>query len=251
MKQKFLAMMGIIAILSLCLAGIVNAAKEGYGFQIATGAEITVDGDVGAGEWDDSYKDFLYNGWTMSTSFFRDKWGSAPSEGWLIEIPTDITSDETDIFKFSVDTLQDGGSAPQADDFLITITGHSGTVTMQQGTGTTWGASSAVSGTDYLVASSMASGHWVIEIYLDKAGALAMQYNNNVRIGTYDVSTGNALCWPPDSAANVPDTYGTGTTEFGDPIPEGLTIGVMILMSFVAVVVSTRYYRKRPKWQNW
>ena len=33
-------------------------------------------------------------------------------------------------------------------------------------------------------------------------------------------------------------------------IPEGLTIGVMVLLSTVAVIVGTRYFRKRPKWEN-
>ena len=36
-----------------------------------------------------------------------------------------------------------------------------------------------------------------------------------------------------------------------EPIPEGLTIGVMLLLSTLAVVVSARYFRKRQKWENW
>jgi outer membrane protein assembly factor BamB len=35
------------------------------------------------------------------------------------------------------------------------------------------------------------------------------------------------------------------------PVPEGLTLGVMLLLSSVAVIVSMRYFRKRPKWQDW
>lgn len=35
------------------------------------------------------------------------------------------------------------------------------------------------------------------------------------------------------------------------PIPEGLTIGAMLLLSTIAVIVSIRYFRKRPKWKNW
>ena len=34
-------------------------------------------------------------------------------------------------------------------------------------------------------------------------------------------------------------------------VPEGLTIGVMLLLSTIAVIVSARYFRKRPKWENW
>jgi serine/threonine-protein kinase len=36
----------------------------------------------------------------------------------------------------------------------------------------------------------------------------------------------------------------------GPPIPEGLTIGVMMLLSTIAVIFSTRYFRKRPKTEN-
>ncbi len=35
------------------------------------------------------------------------------------------------------------------------------------------------------------------------------------------------------------------------PIPEGLTIGVMLLLSTIAVVIAMRYYHKRTKWKNW
>jgi len=46
------------------------------------------------------------------------------------------------------------------------------------------------------------------------------------------------------------DTEGhiaTGTFTVDITIPEGLTIGVMLTLSFFAVIVSTRYFRKRPK----
>ena len=36
-----------------------------------------------------------------------------------------------------------------------------------------------------------------------------------------------------------------------EPIPEGLTLGVMLLLSTMAVIVGARYFRKRPKWENW
>jgi len=254
MNKKILAILAIIALCSICLTGIVGAAKEGYGFDIATGSTPTFDGAAPAGEWDtDSYKDFLYNGWTMSTSFFRDKWLGAPTEGWLIEVLTDTTNDAGDYFQFSVDTAQDGGATPQADDFLINVTGHPGTVAVFQGTGTGWGASSAVVTTDYIVATSIAASpagatpHWIIEIFLNKQGAFAMALSGNMRMGAYDASTGQTVMWPPYSSANEPNTYGTGATSFGGSIPEGLTIGVALSLSTIAAIVSTRHFRKKPE----
>lgn len=40
-------------------------------------------------------------------------------------------------------------------------------------------------------------------------------------------------------------------TDEGGVVPEGLPLGVMLLLSTIALIVSMRYYRKRPKWQNW
>jgi hypothetical protein len=254
MKRAILAILIVIAACSLCFAGTVNAAKAGYGFSISTGSTPTFDGAVSpAGEWDDSYKDWLYNGWTKSTSFFRCKWLGAPTEGWLIEILTDTTNNAGDNFQFSVDVGQEGGAAPGTNDFLINVTGH-GTVAVFTGTGTGWGASSAVVTTDYIVSTSIAASpasatpHWIIEIYLNKAGAFAMGMNNNMRMAAYDASTGQTVMWPPYSNANQPDTYGTGTTDFTMvPIPEGLTIGIMLSLSTIAVIVSSRHFRKQPR----
>jgi hypothetical protein len=258
MKKAILAAFSIIAICSLCLAGTVIAAKAGYGFSIAEGASVTIDGAVSpATEWDDSYKDFLYSGWTMTTSFFRAKWDMTPNENWLIEILTDTTNDAGDFFQLSYDTLQDGAAAPQADDFLINYTGHTAAgLKVYIGTGTGWATSSAVVGTDVVVSTSIAASpasatpHWIIEIQISKLGTFAMQYNGNPRVAAYDASNPAAgvLMWPPMSSADVPDTYGTGTTDMsGTPIPEGLTIGVMVALSSVAVIVSTSYFRKQPK----
>src|SRR3972149_10352438 len=143
MKKKVSLMLCLTVLCGLFLAaqaGTANAAKAGFGFTIATGAEITVDGKwTTTGEWVDSYKDFLYSGLTMTASPFRCKWGSAPSEGWLVEVVTDTTSDAGDYFQMSVDTLQDGGTAPQSDDFLINVTGHTPAgIRVYKGTGTGW-----------------------------------------------------------------------------------------------------------------
>ena len=264
MKRKIWAILAVITVCSICLTGIVSAAKEGYGFTIggAESVDPTINGIVAEGEWDtDSYKDFLYDGWTMTSSFFRDKWGTAPAicENWCIEVLTDTTNDAGDYCKIAVDcgsgfsTPPAGGAAPSATCWQLTVTG-AGVASFQQGTGTAFAAWAApISGTDYIVATSVsasptsATSHRVYEIYLDKGtagGALAMGYNNNARLAVYDASTGKTLMWPPESSDTVPDTYGAGTT--GGVVPEGLAIGVMLAVSSVAVVVSIRYFKK-PK----
>jgi predicted secreted protein len=50
-------------------------------------------------------------------------------------------------------------------------------------------------------------------------------------------------------------SFGAGGSDFyvvkiDDILPEGLTFGIMLLLSTVAVIVSIRYFRKRPKTEN-
>jgi hypothetical protein len=60
------------------------------------------------------------------------------------------------------------------------------------------------------------------------------------------VLTGNTN----STGAGGDDIWLVKTDDFG-VVPEGLTIGVMLAMSAIAVIVSMRYFRKRPKWENW
>ena len=251
MKKAILIALAAIAVCSVFLAGTVSAQKEGFGFDIADGEIITTDGAVSpATEWDDSYKDFLYDGWTMTTNFFRAKWQAAPVEAWLIEIPTDTTDDAGDNFKMCIDTDMIGTAAPDALDVKIDWTG--GTTTLYAGTGTAWGTSTGVVGADQdaNIATSIAASpavatpHRIIELWINKAGAFALGMSNNMYMEYTDASTGDTFKWPPESSPDVPNGWGTGNTIFGDPIPEGLTVAVMLSLSTIAVLVSTRYFRK-------
>jgi hypothetical protein len=61
------------------------------------------------------------------------------------------------------------------------------------------------------------------------------------------IDDGSYPIWAVDTQGNV----ATSNLVVDHTVPEGLTIGVMLLLSTVAVIVGTRYYRKRPKWENW
>ena len=94
---------------------------------------------------------------------------------------------------------------------------------------------------------AVATPHRIIEIYVNKAGAFALGMSNNMYMEYTDASTGDTFKWPPESSPDVPTGWGMGNTVFGDPIPEGLTVVVMLSLSAVAVLVSTRYFRKPPR----
>jgi hypothetical protein len=256
MKKAILAVLIIIALCSLFLAGTASAYKAGYTLGNCQGTDITADGTKGADEWTDSFGDWLYGGWTKTDSIsIRTKYefGGAPyiADQWLIEVFSDTTEDAGDVFTFSFCGQQDDATTPQAaDDVLINYTRS--VTTIYRGTGTGWAVDpDIVLGDNVIISSSMASGHWVIELKFDKSGNIAgTAYDSNDRIAVYDASTGKTLMWPPYSDANNPSTYGlldyTNWGGAGQTVPEGLTIGLMVALSSVAVIVSVRYFRK-PK----
>jgi hypothetical protein len=264
MRKAILATLGIIALCSLCLAGTVSAYKTGYYVTQYQGTEITADGIVSEGEWTDSYHDWLYDGWTMTTSTWSVKWemGGTPNiaDQWLIEVLSDTTNDTDDIFTFCFDGQTDGGTAPQTDDLKIVLTGHGdlfahGTVDVYRGTGSEWAPEGAVVlGTNLIIGASIsaspasATPHWIIEMKFDKTGNIeGTGIPSCIRLQTYDESTGQILMWPPMSSTDVPDSYGYLDADIsGGTIPEGLTIGLMLALSSVAVIISIRYFRK-PK----
>jgi hypothetical protein len=258
MKKTVLVTLSIIAICSLSFAATVSAYKTGYSLGNFQGTDITADGTMAAGEWStDSFGDWLYDGWTKTASISihtKFEFGGVPSiaDQWCIEVLSDTTNDPGDTFTFSFCGATDYAATPQsADDVLVNYT-RSGT-TIYRGTGTGWAVDPAiVLGTNVVVSSSMASGHWVIELKFDKSGAIAGEaFDSGDRVAVYDASTGKTLMWPPYSDANQPSTYGlldyTNAGGAGGTVPEGLTIGVMVALSSVAVAVSARYFRKQPK----
>jgi hypothetical protein len=261
MKRAILATLSIIAMCGLCLAGTVNAPKAGYTCWNFQGSAPTLDGRyTTTDEWTDSYKDYLYSGWTMTTNPFRDKWNmeSGIYETWIIEVLSDTTNDAGDYFQICYDGQGDGGTAPQTDDVLINYTGHS-TSTAYRGTGTGWAPDAAIVFPDNVqIASSIAASptsatpHWIIEMKFGKDGTSipGMGIDTAVRVAAYDASNPSqgVLTWPPTANRDVPNDYGLDDADItGGTIPEGLTIGVMVALSSVAVVVSARYFRKQPK----
>jgi hypothetical protein len=265
MRKAILAALSVIAICSLCFAGMVSAYKAGYFVTQYQGTEVTANGTVIADEWTDSYHDWLYDGWTKTTSTWSIKWemGGTPNiaDQWLIEVLGDTTNDAADQFTFCFDGQTDGGTAPKTDDVKIELIGHGaidahGTVNIYRGTGTAWAPEGAiVLGTNLIIGASIsaspasATPHWIIEMKFDKTGAIAgTGIPSCVRLQTYDASTGKVLMWPPMSTTDTPDSYGYLDADIsGGAIPEGLTIGVMLTLSTVVAVVGIRYFRKPPK----
>ena len=245
MRKSLLATLGIIALCTLCFTGIVSATKPGFTFTDGQGTEVTVNGIVGSGEWEDSWKGNLFSGSTMTDNTWRVKWvgvGDTWYDQWLFEILSDNTNDTGDFIQICYDSTLDGGATPHADDYLVNYTGHS-KVTVYVGTGTGWAPTSDL---DVKVAStisasnSSATPHWITEINIQNEWE-----STGDRMAAYDASNPSAgvLMWPSNSSADVPNDYGLGELSY-EPIPEGLSVGVTMLLSTAAVIVGARYFRK-------
>jgi hypothetical protein len=61
------------------------------------------------------------------------------------------------------------------------------------------------------------------------------------------VADGSYVVTAVDSAGNK----ATSNLTVDHTVPEGLTVGVMLALSTIAVIVSTRYFRKQPKIKNY
>lgn len=206
------------------------------------------------GEWGDSMVPPLL----PDTFLWRQKWTQPDVilQHFLIEALTDNTTDSGDYFEFCIDLDANGGTAPQANDFRLTYDGD-GTLTVYEGDGSGW-----VEYTDYVVpddiqimdsmdsSPSNDNDHWILEFDLnkDKFDISGAGYQPWIRLAVYDASndTAGVQSWPLDSSPDVPDEWGLeiGTTA---NIPEALTVGVVILLSSVAVAVSFYFLRKRPQ----
>ena len=66
----------------------------------------------------------------------------------------------------------------------------------------------------------------------------------------YDANTSTLAAWAPDSDADVPDEWGVIPTNATEPWPEGFSLGVVVLLSSVAVAVGFYFLRKRPKTES-
>jgi len=176
----------------------------------------------------------------------------------IIEFYNDTTNDAEDYWQINLDTDNSGGTAPEADCFKIDIVGHT-TLSFYQGNGTGWDDITAGGEIDWFNSISdsptNSTPHWILELQFNKeAGLITVPAPPNaMRIAVYDESNADAgvEAWAPDSDPDVPNEYGVIATYSQTPyVPEAFSIGIVVLLSSAAVVVSFYFLRKRPKTES-
>ena len=261
MKRVFIVFC-VLAMCCLCLLinfPATNAAATGYTHTTYFLANpVILDGNwTNAAEWTDS--DSTSFGNTSTQSIFRSKWGAAPdytviTQYFFVEFLADTTDDAGDFWQFCFDGDMSGGTAPsngegQARDLRIDITGHT-TLTAYGGTGTGWTTITLPAGfswsNNFTATPTSSTPHWVLEIAIDKlVFPIGPQYW--ARIAAYDASNAAAgvQAWPPTSR-DVPSDWGDIPYSM-EPIPESLSLGVLVLLSSVALIAGSYFLRKRTK----
>ena len=258
MKRTKLIALGILMLCSLLL--IINAvpakatSSSSYIFtEYYMGAAVTADGKwTDPDEWHDVTTQYMPPSGSHVGLFEYKMDTTDYTMTWLLEF-ADNTNDAGDKWQIILDGGDDGGSAPNANDVKLEITGHT-TVATYVGSGTGWTASAwTVAGwQDSLTTSPHdPANHYVCEVKFSKS-----QWDwgvnpppHGVRVAMYDASNPSQgwVAWPPTSTDTNPASWGGIPDYLAAPAPEGLTIGVMLLVSSVAAVVSIRYFRKPPK----
>ena len=228
------------------------AAEPGYErISYPTQVTPTIDGAwTSEDEWTDG--DITMIGTDVA---FRSTWDMAEDvmTRWVVEFFSDTTNDPGDYWQFCIDSEQSGGSAPQvALHRKFEITGHTELV-WYMGDGTGWAEvsydPSEIEWANSLSASpTNSTPHWILEFQIPKnTGTVQMGILWNFRLAVYDASNSGAgvLAWPPTDP-DVPDTWGI-ENYLMENIPEGLTFGVMALLSTVSVFVGYKYFVKRKE----
>ena len=254
MKKIMSVAFSMLMLCSLLLVGIAEAGNSAYSMIAYTGSVfVTIDGQWSNNdEWLDGQPVNMSN----NARFVHKMRPTSLTMYFLIEFFGDNTADAGDLWQICLDSDNSGGTAPQTNDFMIEIQGHT-TLKTYKGNGTGWvefGLSDPfeVTWVNSISASPWnATSHWILELTdsnKEQGGIVVGDPPNGLRIAAYDANTNTTASWAPDSDAVVPNEWGVIATYDPNPyIPEGFSIVFVVLLSSVAVVVSFYFMRKRPK----
>ncbi|KON31791.1 hypothetical protein AC478_02185 [miscellaneous Crenarchaeota group-1 archaeon SG8-32-3] len=255
MKRTLLNALCIITLCSLLIvsAGTVTAAEEGYvrvDFMPDT-VPLVIDG-----KWTTNDEWTLKGAVTMigNDVAFRSVWiyeSQDPiivASAFLVEFYSDNTTDTGDYWQMCIDGNQDDGTAPATEDYRIDIVGHTD-LKVYQGTGSGWAEVSppgVVTWANSLSASpTNSTPHWILELRFVKA-EFGAGPTWNFRLAVFDEnSTAGVQAWPP-TPDNVPNRWGV-QNYLSEIVPEGFSLGVVVLLSSVALAVSFYCLRKRSR----
>jgi hypothetical protein len=253
MKKIVSVAFSVLMLCSLLLLGIASAGNPAYSMTCYTN---TVFVQIN-GQW--QVTDEWIQGQPVNMSndarFTHAVRGTGLSMDFMIEVFGDNTDDAGDLWQICIDSDNSGGAAPDTDDYMIEIQGHT-TIKTYKGNGTGWvPITPDVDELDWADSRTSTpwntAPHWMFELREEdrEQGQIKIgDAPNGLRVAAYDASTNTTSSWAPDSDPDVPSTWGViANYDPNSYIPEGFSIVFLVLLSSVAVVVSFYFMRKKPK----
>lgn len=175
----------------------------------------------------------------------------------LFDHVNDRSSENYDNAWAYIDTLKNGGSTPQTDDFAFSLQWLSPTqsiLVVQKGTGTDWMTTtlalhSAASSTDATNDPYSSAPHVIYEFKIQLSilpqGVTAM----GVRLSMQDGFTGTSAVWPSNSSRFEPNQW--GTMQLGaSPIPEFSAVTPILALGLIVPLYLLRRAKRQPKIQK-
>jgi hypothetical protein len=253
MKKIVSVAFSVHMLCSLLLLGIASAGNPTYSMTAHTGAAFVQQDGV----WSqpDEYLDVQPVNMSNNARFTVKLRSFDLTMDFMIEFFSDNTDDAGDLWQICIDSDNSGGAAPDTDDYMIEIQGHT-TLKTYKGNGTGWvPITPDVDELDWADSRTSTpwntAPHWMFELREEdrEQGQIKIgDAPNGLRVAAYDASTNTTSSWAPDSDPDVPSTWGVIANYDPDPyIPEGFSIVFLVLLSSVAVVVSFYFMRKKPK----
>ncbi len=176
---------------------------------------------------------------------------------WIVELLSDNTNNTGDYVQVCFDDLNTGGSAPSSGDFMLEVDGHT-TLKVFSGSGTGWspvsGASEITFANTIGVSMWSSTPHWILEIQdSDKTqGVVTIPDAPPTGMGilAFDAATNQLATWAPNASARNPDSWGLVENFNSGPVPEGFSLGAVLIVASIAVIVGFYHLRKQSRDTN-
>ena len=189
--------------------------------------------------------------WIGTDVVFRSTWDNTGDDvytRWIVEFLTDNTDNPGDLWVFCIDGTQVGSNGNVR---KFEITGHNELTWYLKIGASSWTVQ-ALTEDEIEWANSLSTSptsstqHWILEFQIPKNnGQITMGILWNFLLQVNDADDPKSLAWPPTDPDNA-DTWGTESYST-EAIPEGLTFGVMALLSSISVIVGYKYIVKRKE----
>lgn len=240
--SKAFCILALSSLLLLATAGIANAYLSAYSYGEYSGVTITFDGKwTASSEW----SAFPWMDLSASARFSGCVDMTAGTYQYnIIDFMTDTTNDAGDYWQICMHDAGEAPNAPSSDSYKIEYRGHT-TLVVFQGNGTGW-TQLATPPAGFAIQNAFGASplsstpHWTCEIQINKeASPIDTIPPIGIRVAAYDASNAVAgvQAWPPltVSSPDNPSQWGSISGYVGE-IPEGLGIGVVVLLTAVAAV---------------